>query len=47
MDWRRRRRAKVHVLDDRRLEVLTTLEIDLERQMKAIAAALARMDQDE
>ena len=40
MDWRRRRRAKVHVFDDRRLEIISTLEIDVERQIAAVAAAL-------
>src|SRR5579862_2253118 len=40
MDWRRRRRAKVHVLEDRRLEVISTLEIDLPRLLDAVEAAL-------
>jgi hypothetical protein len=44
MEWRRRRRAKVHVLDDRRLEVTSTLEIDVERHINAVAVALARID---
>lgn len=43
MDWRRRRRAKVHVFDDRRLEVTSTLDIDLERQVDLVAAALRRV----
>jgi Domain of unknown function (DUF6969) len=43
MDWRRRRRAKVHVFEDRRLEVTATVEIDLERQIDLIAAALRRV----
>ncbi|HLI22947.1 MAG TPA: hypothetical protein VKV32_17625 [Stellaceae bacterium] len=43
MEWRRRRRAKVHVLEDRRLEVTSTLEIDIEAQLAGIAAALRRV----
>ncbi len=44
MEWRRRRRAKVHVLADRRLEVISTREIDLQRQIDAVDAALRRRD---
>jgi len=43
MDWRRRRRAKVHVLEDRRLEVTSVLPIDLEAQIAQIDAALRRV----
>jgi len=43
MDWRRRRRAKVHVFEDRRLEIAATLEIDIERRIELIAAALRRV----
>jgi hypothetical protein len=43
MDWRRRRRAKVHVLDDRRLEVTSVLAIDIEAQIGQIDAALRRV----
>lgn len=43
MDWRRRRRAKVHVFEDRRLEVTSTLDIDCGRQIDQIAAALRRV----
>lgn len=43
MDWRRRRRAKVHVLDDRRLEVTSVLAIDLDAQIGQIGAALRRV----
>jgi hypothetical protein len=43
MDWRRRRRAKVHVLEDQRLEVISTLPIDLESQLAQIDAALRRV----
>ncbi|HUB96159.1 MAG TPA: hypothetical protein VL993_09590 [Stellaceae bacterium] len=41
MDWRRRRRAKVHVFEDRRLEVASALEIDVARHVREIEAALA------
>jgi hypothetical protein len=44
MDWRRRRRAKVHVFEDRRLEVISTLEIDLPRQIDAVERALSRRE---
>lgn len=43
MEWRRRRRAKVHVFEDRRLEVTSTLAIDLERHIDLIEAALRRV----
>ena len=43
MDWRRRRRAKVHVLEDRRLEVTSTLPIDIEAQLAGVATALRRV----
>jgi hypothetical protein len=43
MDWRRRRRAKVHVLEDQRLEVTSVLPIDLEAQMAQIDGALRRV----
>jgi hypothetical protein len=43
MDWRRRRRAKVHVLEDQRLEVTSMLPIDLEAQIAKIDAALRRV----
>jgi hypothetical protein len=43
MDWRRRRRAKVHVLEDQRLEITSVLAIDLEAQIAQIAAALRRV----
>jgi Domain of unknown function (DUF6969) len=40
MGWRRRRRGKVHVFEDRRLEVTSTLEIDVAAQIAAVAASL-------
>jgi len=43
MDWRRRRRAKVHVLEDQRLEVTSALAIDIEAQIAQIDAALYRV----
>lgn len=43
MDWRRRRRAKVHVLEDRRLEVTSTLTIHIAAQIAQIDAALRRV----
>ena len=43
MDWRRRRRAKVHVLEDQRLEVTSVLPINLEAQIAQIDAALRRV----
>jgi hypothetical protein len=43
MDWRRRRRAKVHVLEDQRLEITSVLAIDLEAQLAQIDAALRRV----
>jgi hypothetical protein len=43
MDWRRRRRAKVHVLEDQRLEITSVLAIDAEAQIAQIEAALRRV----
>jgi hypothetical protein len=40
MGWRRRRRGKVHVFEDRRLEVTSALEIEPEAELRAILAAL-------
>ncbi|MBV9521682.1 MAG: hypothetical protein JO010_02740 [Alphaproteobacteria bacterium] len=40
MSWRRRHRGKIHVFEDRRLEVASTLDIDLEAQIRAIEQAL-------
>ena len=41
LEWRQRRRGKMHVFDDRRLEVTSALDIDLEAQLRDIGAALA------
>lgn len=43
MDWRRRRRAKVHVFEDRRLEITSTLDVDLENHIDLVTAALRRV----
>ena len=40
MGWRRRRRGKVHVFEDRRLEVTSALDIDVAEHCRAIDAAL-------
>jgi hypothetical protein len=40
MAFRRRRRGKVHVFEDRRLEIPSTLDIDLDDQIRQVALAL-------
>lgn len=40
MDFRRRRRGKVHVLEDRRLEITSSAAIDVDAEIRRIAAAL-------
>ena len=42
MNWRRRHRGKVHVFEDRRLEVASALSIDTEKQVRRVEAALKR-----
>ena len=42
MSWRRRRRGKMHVFEDRRLEVTSALDIAPEAQIRDIGAALAK-----
>jgi hypothetical protein len=42
MNWRRRHRGKVHVLEDRRLEVASAAEIGVADQLRRIDAALRR-----
>jgi uncharacterized protein DUF6969 len=42
MHWRRRHRGKIHVLEDRRLEVTSATAIDLEEQVRQVEAALRR-----
>ena len=39
--WRERRRGKMHVFDDRRLEVTSALDVTLEAQLRTIETALA------
>ena len=43
MEWRRRHRAKVHVFDDLRLEVTSSLDIDLQRDIAALDGILRRV----
>jgi len=43
MSWRRRHRGKVHVLEDRRLEVLSAVAIGVEEQRRRIALALRQV----
>jgi hypothetical protein len=40
MSWRRRHRGKVHVFEDRRLEVTSALDIDVGEQIREVALAL-------
>jgi uncharacterized protein DUF6969 len=40
MSWRRRHRGKVHVLEDRRLEIPSQLDIDVEDELRRIDLAL-------
>jgi len=42
MNWRRRHRGKVHVFEDRRLEIAAALDIDIEAQVAAVERALRR-----
>jgi hypothetical protein len=43
MSFRRRRRGKVHVFEDRRLEVPSTVEIDVDEQIRRVAVALKQV----
>lgn len=40
MDFRRRRRSKVHVLEDRRLEITSSAAVDVDAEIHRIATAL-------
>lgn len=40
MHWRRRHRGKVHVFEDRRLEITSSTEIDIAAQLGAVERAL-------
>jgi hypothetical protein len=42
MSWRRRHRGKIHVFEDRRLEVTSALDIDVAAQIELVALALRR-----
>ena len=42
MAWRRRHRGRIHVFEDRRLEVPSSLDIDLEEQVRRVDAALGQ-----
>jgi len=42
MNWRRRHRGKIHVFEDRRLDVAAATTIDIEDQVRRIGAALKR-----
>jgi hypothetical protein len=42
MNWRRRHRGKVHVFEDRRLEVTSALDISVDDQRRRVEAALRR-----
>lgn len=42
MNWRRRHRGKVHVFEDRRVEVTSSIAIDLDDQLRRVEAALRR-----
>jgi len=42
MSWRRRRRGKVHVFEDPRLEILSSLDIDPADRLRRVARALDR-----
>lgn len=42
MNWRRRHRGKVHVFEDRRLEVTSASDIDIEDQIRRVEEALRR-----
>lgn len=43
MQWRRRHRGKIHVLEDRRLEVASAVDIDVEEQVRRVEAVLKRV----
>jgi hypothetical protein len=42
MNWRRRHRGKIHVFEDRRLEVTSATDIDIDDQFQRVEAALRR-----
>jgi len=42
MNWRRRHRGKIHVFEDRRLQVTSTTDVNVEDQVRRVEAALRR-----
>ncbi|HUK08160.1 MAG TPA: hypothetical protein VLX09_09860 [Stellaceae bacterium] len=42
MSWRRRHRGKVHVFEDRRLDVAASIDIDLDAHLSRVEAAFRR-----
>jgi hypothetical protein len=42
MNWRRRHRGKIHVFEDRRLEVTSAAAIDVAAQIERVELALRR-----
>jgi hypothetical protein len=45
MSWRRRHRGKIHVFEDRRLSVTSSLDIGIEEQVRRVETALKRVAQ--
>jgi hypothetical protein len=43
MSFRRRRRGKVHVFEDRRLDVTSAIDIDVDEQIRGVAQALKQV----
>ncbi len=43
MSFRRRRRGKVHVFDDRRLEITSAVAVDVDEQIRRVALALRQV----
>jgi hypothetical protein len=43
MSWRRRHRGKIHVFEDRRLAVTSSLDIGIEEQVRRVEMALKRV----
>ncbi len=43
MSFRRRRRGRVHVLEDRRLEITSSVAVDIDGEIRRIAAALRQV----
>jgi hypothetical protein len=47
MSWRRRHRGKVHVFEDRRLEIASALDIDMDDQIRRIGRLLAEAQRED